>query len=81
MKCTAWRVLAEQQPCTQACVICQWCGMETKTGNHGKVAECVVALEQKVSALRLALSERERIAQRGSKQADDPKPRWKSRTA
>jgi hypothetical protein len=62
-------------------VICQWCDMETKSGNHGKVAECVAALQQEVSALRLALTERERTAQRGAKQADDVKPRWKSRTA
>jgi len=55
--------------------------METTSGNHAKVAECVAALQQEVNALRLVLSERERTSQRGSKQADDSKPRWKSRTA
>jgi len=54
--------------------------MATTEGNHGKVEECVEALQREVSALRAALDERARHAEQ-TKPNVDSKQRRKFRTA
>ena len=55
--------------------------MVTTEGNHGKLAECVDALQREVSALRAALEERARQPEQNSMREVDPRPRRKFRTA
>jgi len=55
--------------------------MATTEGNHGKVEECVEALQREVSALRAALDEHAGHAEQISKRNVDSRPRWKFRTA
>jgi len=62
-------------------VNCEWCGMVTTEGNHGKLAECVDALQREVSALRAALEERARQPEQISTREVDSRPRRKFRTA
>ena len=72
--------MAEQEGCTSACVTCEWCGAATTSGNHGKIEECIEALQREVSVLRAALLDRERRLE-GMATRDPALPRWKFRTA
>ena len=66
--------------CTSTPKTCEWCSVETLSGNHGGIAECVVALEHEVSRLRAVLREREQ-SERGRAAHDARTATWKFRTA
>jgi hypothetical protein len=67
-------------------MVCDWCGIATRDGNHGSTEECIQALQLEVARLQQTLKERKRFADRagaaaGTKgsRADEPaeQPRWK----
>ena len=67
-------------------MVCDWCGMATRDGNHGSTDECIQALQLEVDRLQQTIKERKRFAARarpaaGSREgrADGPadRPLWK----
>ena len=67
-------------------MVCDWCGIATRDGNHGSTEACIQALQLEVTRLQQTLTERKRFADRAraaagarDARADEPvdRPRWK----